>query len=114
LAELFAPGQVAFKYVNGKLVPVAPVAGHEDHVHAAFRDAQSTLRAIKIAQRLGLSVRENPYTDRVDPVHKGKSYHYRNFPGLYGGKRLGEAIDVSGAMPLMNRYSRLLRGLGRM
>jgi len=76
------------------------------HVHAAFTNPQSALQAIQLAQRLGLHIGENPYVDTVDPVHARNSYHYRTFPGLYHGKRLGEAIDVSG--PNMDAFFQAL------
>lgn len=67
------------------------------HIHAAFNDPQAELAAIAYAQKLGLHVGENPFVgDTVDPVHAPNSYHGRNFPGLFGGKKLGQAIDVSG------------------
>jgi hypothetical protein len=83
---------------------IDPIGGHSDHVHLSLNRAATALAAIRFAQKLGLSVRENPYTDPVDPVHTKGSYHYKTFPGLYGGKHLGEAVDVSGASPLMARY----------
>lgn len=66
------------------------------HIHVAYTNPKQMLKAIHLAERLGLRVAENPYTGGVDPVHAKNSYHYRTFPGLYGGKRLGEAIDVTG------------------
>lgn len=82
-------------YFDGTYKPGA-YGGHGYHVHAAFRDPKQVLRAIAIARSLGLQVRENPYTDPVDPVHTKGSHHYKTFPGMYKGRRLGEAIDVSG------------------
>lgn len=64
------------------------------------------LRAIALAQSMGLSARENPYVDPVDPVHATHSYHYRTFPGLFSGKHLGEAVDVSGPN-MVEYYNRL-------
>jgi hypothetical protein len=67
------------------------------HIHAAFTNPQLELAAIKWAQQHGLHVGENPYVgDTVDPVHAKNSYHYHDFPGLFNGRKLGEAIDVSG------------------
>lgn len=83
-----------------------PIGGHSDHVHVSDIDPQGMLRAIALAQQMGLAVRENPYVDKVDPVHVQGSYHYRDFPGLYNGKQLGEAVDVSGAPNLMADYYR--------
>lgn len=70
--------------------------GHGSHLHFAGKTPQQMLTAIQIAQALGLTVRENPYTDPVDPVHSKNSHHYRVFPGLYKGRKLGEAADISG------------------
>lgn len=80
------------------------------HIHAAYTNPQAVLAAIRLAQSLGLSVGENPFVGGVDPVHVKNSYHYRTFPGLYKGRKLGQAIDVSG--PNSQRfYSMLKRGL---
>lgn len=94
---------------NGKGFSPFAATGHDTHTHAAFRDPNSALRAIALAQKLGLSVRENPYTDKVDPVHTKKSWHYQQFPGLYNGRRLGRAIDVSGDPNALSNYYRQLR-----
>jgi hypothetical protein len=56
---------------------------------------QRMVSLIDYAQQLGLSVRENPYTDDVDPVHTKGSHHYQTI-GKYKGKKVGRAIDVSG------------------
>ena len=45
----------------------------------------------KHAQSMGLSVREHPAFDKVDPVHTKNSDHYKNNTGTGG-----DAIDVSG------------------
>lgn len=67
------------------------------HIHAAFTDPNVALQAIQWAQQHGLHVGENPYTgDTVDPVHAPNSYHTRTFPGIYHGRKLGEAVDVTG------------------
>lgn len=79
------------------------------HIHVAYTNPQAMLAAIHLAQSLGLSVRENPYVDAVDPVHAKNSYHYRTFPGLFGGRKLGEAVDVSG--PKQNAFYSLLSKL---
>lgn len=73
-----------------------PTHSTGDHIHAAFNDPQAMLAAIRQAQAMGLSTRENPYVETVDPVHAKNSYHYRTFGGLYNGRKLGQAIDVSG------------------
>src|SRR5678815_6124811 len=92
-AELFYDPLGAYKHGQA----IAPIGGHSDHLHAAFQNPQMALRAIALAQRLGLAVRENPFVDPVDPVHVKNSYHYRTFPGRYKGKQLGEAFDASGS-----------------
>lgn len=81
-------------YDEGKFI--GPIGGHGRHMHAAVDNPKLMLWLIKDAQRRGLSVRENPYTDPVDPVHTKGSFHYSNFPGRYDGKPLGRAVDISG------------------
>jgi hypothetical protein len=67
------------------------------HIHAAFTDPRLELQAIQWAQQHGLHVGENPYVGSLAPaVHAPNSFHKRVFPGLYHGRKLGEAIDVSG------------------
>lgn len=85
---------------------ISPIGGHSDHVHLSFKTPAAALAAIRYAQKIGLSARENPYVDPVDPVHTKGSYHYRTFPGMYGGRRLGEAGDFSGASNLMAQLYR--------
>ena len=87
-----------------------PIGGHSDHVHVSQSDPQAMLAAIQLAQQLGLAARENPYVDPVDPVHTDGSYHYRNFPGTYNGRQLGEGLDVSGPATAMARYYRQITG----
>lgn len=82
------------------------IGGHTDHVHLSITNPQSMLFAIKKAQQLGLHVGENPYVGDVNPVHVKGSFHYRDFPGEYNGKKLGEAIDVSGDPKLMSAFFR--------
>jgi hypothetical protein len=88
-----------------------PYGGHGSHVHYASQTAAEMLRAINIARQLGLSVRENPYTDKVDPVHTKNSHHYQLFPGLYKGRRLGRAADISGDPRAMKTLYQRLAGL---
>lgn len=67
------------------------------------------LSVIAMAQKMGLKVGENPYVGPVDKnVHVRGSYHYMNFPGLYNGRQLGKAIDVSGQPSLMASFYRLV------
>jgi hypothetical protein len=85
-----------------------PYGGHGNHLHFASRNPQVVLRGIALAQQLGLNVRENPYTDPVDPVHTKNSHHYQVFPGKYNGRSLGQALDVSGnPQRLKTLYQRL-------
>lgn len=58
--------------------------------------AKAMLAVIAEARRRNLSVRENPYTDPVDPVHTEGSHHYQTFSGKYNGRRLGRGADISG------------------
>lgn len=87
----------------------APIGGHSDHVHVSFGNAGAALQMIAKGRELGLRVSENPFVDKVDPVHTGSSYHYRTFPGTYGGRRLGMAIDVSGSADRMAAFARWVR-----
>jgi hypothetical protein len=87
-----------------------PIGGHSDHVHISASTPTEMLKAIRLAQSMGLSVRENPYVDPVDPVHVQGSYHYRTFPGQFGGKKLGEAIDVSGPASSMAAFYKAMTG----
>jgi hypothetical protein len=73
-----------------------PIGHHSDHVHLSITNPQTMLAAIRQAQAMGLNVGENPYVGGVAPVHVHGSFHYQDFPGRYGGKTLGKAIDVSG------------------
>jgi hypothetical protein len=98
-AELFYDPMGAWK--NGQRI--APIGGHGKHIHAAFTQAAQMRRAIALAQRLGLAVRENPAVDPVDPVHTKNSYHYRSL-----GPKLGQAIDVSGNPAKMAAFYRSL------
>lgn len=54
--------------------------------------ANAVIAAIKRAQAMGLRVSENPYVDKVDPVHVAGSHHYQT----YEGSNVGKAIDVGG------------------
>ena len=105
-AELFYDPLGGIKF--GK--QIGAIGGHSDHVHVAYQNPKAVLAAIALARRLGLRVSENPYADAVDPVHVKNSYHYRKFPGKYGGRTLGEALDVSGKAALMAQFYRTLAG----
>ena len=89
---------------------IAPIGNHSDHVHVSFAEPVSALTIIAQAQRMGLRVTENPYVGGVDRgVHVGTSYHYRTFPGNYGGKSLGMAIDVNGTPSQMAAFARWVK-----
>lgn len=102
LDELFYDPMGGWKH--GK--QIGAIGGHSDHVHMADDNPQNVLRAISWAQSHGLHVSENPYVGGVAPVHVTDSYHYRTFGGKYKGKRLGEAIDVSGSPAQMAAFAR--------
>jgi len=89
-------------YDNGKFG--GPIGGHSTHVHLSITEPNLMLRAIAVAQAMGLHVGENPYVGNVSPVHVDNSYHYRTFPGTYNGRQLGQAIDVTGNPSLMARF----------
>lgn len=99
--------ELLHEYVGG------PTHSTGEHIHAAFADPQAALWAFKRAQQLGLAARENPYVDPVDPVHAPNSFHKLVFPGLYNGRKLGEATDFSGAetamLQLYNDLAKLRR-----
>lgn len=91
--ELFYDPQGGWKH--GQKIPA--IGGHSDHVHVAA--GQKTVVGLgKLAEQMGLTVRENPHWDKVDPVHTKGSYHYKN-----------EAIDVSGDPAKMAAYTRKVR-----
>lgn len=110
-------------WFNG--VSAGPQGGHESHVHVGANNPRVMLAAIRLANQMNLSPRENPYVDPVDPVHTGQSarygdflgsgdpsYHYRLFSGRYGpqNRTLGRGLDVSGGSTALlgTYYDRLL------
>jgi hypothetical protein len=94
IAELFWQGQDGINIKDGKKVPQGFVEGHKDHVHVAA-GPRGVVALGKLAQEMGLTVRENPAFDPVDAVHAPNSYHYKN-----------RAIDVSGDPKVMAEYAR--------
>jgi hypothetical protein len=80
---------------NGRFSPQG-IGNHSDHVHFSIINPRAMVMAIGQAQKMGLRVGENPYVDKVDPVHVKDSFHYRGFPNGWQGRPLGQAIDVSG------------------
>ncbi len=93
LLELFWEGKGAIDYSKGTMLADGAIGNHSDHVHVAA-GKNTTIKLGKIAEQMGLAVRENPHWDPVDPVHVPNSYHYRN-----------QAIDVSGDAELMRKYA---------
>jgi hypothetical protein len=65
---------------------------------------EQVIGAIKYAQSLGLRVSENPYVDKVDPVHVEGSDHYKT----YAGTKVGKGIDVSGDPTKLKAYFKYL------
>lgn len=94
LNELFYNGPGGVNVKNGGRVGTGFVSGHTDHVHVAA-GPRSIQRLAKIAQQMGLTVRELAPFDQVDPVHVQGSYHYRK-----------RAADISGDPKKMAAYSR--------
>jgi transglycosylase-like protein with SLT domain len=61
-----------------------------------LQGAKLMLAVIKLARARGFQVGENPYTGGAAPgVHTQHSFHYQNFPGMYGGRHLGRAVDIN-------------------
>lgn len=74
-----------------------PIGNHTNHVHVAA-DSRRVVYLGRVAQRMGLSVREHPKFDKVDPVHTDGSFHYKN-----------QAIDVSGDPRKMRAFNRYVK-----
>lgn len=89
-------------YVDGGQRVSGAHGGHGGHVHVALNNPQAMKVAIQRAQRMGLSVRDNPLTDKVDPVHSKNSFHYRTFPGT----NIGMGADISGDPRTMTAFYR--------
>lgn len=99
---------------NGRLAELllegtgGPTHSTGPHVHVASTNPQTMLQLLQLGRSLGLTELENPYVDSVNPsVHAKNSFHDRTFPGLYNGRRLGEATDFSG--PAMQRFYHLVQ-----
>jgi hypothetical protein len=80
-----------------------PIGRHGKHVHVALSNARDMLMVGRLAQEMGLAVRENPRWDPVDPVHSPGSLHDQRFRRR---PRLGKAIDVSGDPAAMRAFNR--------
>lgn len=96
VAEMFYDKGISLD--NGRRV--GPIGGHGSHVHVAG-DPRLMVKLGRRAQKQGLSVRENPVFDKVDPVHTGGSFHYKT-----DRKGRGFAIDVSGDPAKLRRFNR--------
>lgn len=70
------------------------------------KGAKAMIAIIKEAQRRGLHVGENPYTDKVDAEHTEGSHHYQT----YKGTNVGKASDVSGNPAKMQAFFSWLYG----
>ena len=103
LKELFYNGPGGINVDEGRRVGRGFVSGHTGHVHAAGQQ-RDMIALGRLAQRMGLSVRENPAFDPVDPVHASGSWHYGR---RIGGRRY-RAIDVSGPASKLRRFNRLV------
>lgn len=93
--EDFYNGPGGANVKDNKRVGKGFVSGHTDHTHAAFGTRAEAIRWGKVAQNMGLTVREQSHFDKVDPVHTKGSYHYTD-----------RAIDVSGPPAKMAAFSR--------
>lgn len=90
------------------------IGKHDTHVHVSVDDAESAILLINVAQRMGMRVGENPYTDpNMDGAHVSDSYHYRFFPGRYNGKKLGEGMDVTGTPTQMATFYKYVTQKGQ-
>jgi len=85
-----------YNYDRGRMDRGLTWGGHDGHIHFGFTTPETAIAVIKKTKELGLHAGENPYSDDVQPVHTNNSFHYREFPGLYDGKKLGQGLDVSG------------------
>jgi len=102
--ELFWQGPRGVNLDEGHPVPQGYMSGHRDHVHVGADSPQAALQAGRIAQRMGLTVRENPaFGDAVDPVHSSTSFHYRTVN--HNRRKVGLGLDVSGPTNVMARYA---------
>jgi hypothetical protein len=94
IKELIWAGPGARFIKNGREVDPYAAEGHKAHVHVAA--GPKTADALgRLAQSMGLSVRENETFDPVDRVHAQGSYHYSD-----------RAIDVSGDPRKMAAFAR--------
>lgn len=102
LQEMFYRGPGGINVDAGRRVGRDFVDGHETHVHVGG-DGRSMVELGKMAQGMGLTVRENPAFDPVDPVHTDGSYHYRR-----DRKGRGRGIDVSGPAAKLREFNHMV------
>ena len=108
LREMFYNGPGGINVDEGKRVDHGYVDGHGEHVHVAGQQRDMKVLG-KLAQRMGLTVRENPAFDPVDPVHTRGSFHY----GRREGRRNYRALDVSGDPDKLLKFNqRVARAYG--
>lgn len=81
---------------------IGAIGNHDDHVHIAAGSPSAQRLAIQMAKKMGLTVRDDGVTDKVDPVHTKTSYHYRTF----GDGPLRQAADISGDPQKMAAFYR--------
>lgn len=79
------------------------IANHNDHGHVSFTDSKRARAIMAEALRRGLSVRENPLYDKVDPVHVQGSDHYSTFQD---DPKVGRGVDISGDPKKLAAYMR--------
>lgn len=91
---------LGFGVKNGARVAPYAENAHYNHVHVAA-GPKTVIDIGNIAEKqFGLTVRENPHWDKVDPVHVNGSYHYKN-----------QAIDVSGDAGKMKAFAQYVARL---
>lgn len=76
------------------------IGKHGKHVHVSTFDPVTMLAVLREAVKRGLTIRENPLYDKVDPVHVAGSDHYKVFADdprtSFDESELGTAADISG------------------
>lgn len=99
--------QVQPQRYNVEIPQIAGVPG------GASPQAQMMMAIIRMAQRRGYHVAENPWVDTVDPVHAGQSARYGDYTGSgspsmhyqrfandpstrFNERKIGRAVDISG------------------
>lgn len=86
---------------------VGAIGGHGSHVHVASSKGDDMVKIVRLAKRLGLSVRELHGHEQVDPVHTDGSFHYQKTK-TSRGRTIGKAADISGDMKKLKRFNRII------